>query len=67
MKPLNSTVTVSGSRTFTTVSETVLVPTKNDHGMPISCIADSIALQKTGKIVKSAQLNVLSKSAWYNL
>jgi len=59
--PLNSSVTVSGSQTFTTVSETILKPTKALHGSIIQCKANSIALQKTGEIVKSATLNILSR------
>lgn len=61
VRALNSSDSITGTQTFTTVSETVLIPTKADHGLTVSCTANSIALEKAGEMVRSATLNILSR------
>ena len=56
---INGSETVSGSKTFTTVSETVIVPNRADHGREIICRANHEALQSP--IDKRMKLNVKSK------
>ena len=56
---INGSETVSGSKTFTTVSETVIVPVRADHGRTIICRANHEALQSP--IDKKMKLNVKSK------
>jgi len=56
---INGSETVSGSKTFTTVSETVIVPNREDHGRTIICRANHEALQSP--IDKRMKLNVKTK------
>jgi len=57
---MDSTASVSGDLLLTTFSEVTIVPTKNDNGKQLSCLAENPALGATPTRVL-VQLDVQSK------
>ena len=56
---INGTETVTGSKTFTTVSESVIIPLREQHGQLVTCRAQHEALSEPTD--RSLKLNVKSK------